>query len=316
MTSNFPNKYAETVTVGGVPILQTHAGEVFWVNNSGVLPKGGKGGSDGNSGTYKKPFATLDYAVSKCTANRGDIIFIAPGHAETLSAADAIDLDVAGISVIGLGTGTLRPTFTIDNAAGEFTIGADNITVKNIVINASVTSITKGFNIELGVDYTNIIDCKLGVDAAGTDELTTAIYLEGTNVGAVIEGCVINQGIAAANAAIFFDAVGTDCVVRNNRIYGDYAVANIYSDTTALANVLITGNLLVNGIGGNLGALPAISLLTGSTGVITDNYIVCNLATIAASVVADTCLLFQNYYNEDISGAATGGIIGAASADD
>ena len=61
---------------------------------------------------------------------------------------------------------------------------------------------------------------------------------------------------------------------------------------------------------------PGIELLTGSTGVIQNNNIVANLATKAASVVCDNCMLFENYYNEDASSSGTGGIIGTASADD
>ena len=34
-----------------------------------------------------RPFATIDYAVGQCTASQGDIIYVMPGHAETVSAA-------------------------------------------------------------------------------------------------------------------------------------------------------------------------------------------------------------------------------------
>ena len=50
-------------------------------------------------------------------------------------------------------------------------------------------------------------------------------------------------------------------------------------------------------------------------GILELNRIVCNIATKAASIVADKCMLFENYYNEDVGGGATGGIIGTASAD-
>ena len=68
MSSNFPNGFANGVTIRGVPLTITNPGEVFWVNGSGVLAKGGVGGSNGNDGSYQRPFATIDYAVGKCTA--------------------------------------------------------------------------------------------------------------------------------------------------------------------------------------------------------------------------------------------------------
>jgi len=85
-------------------------------------------------------------------------------------------------------------------------------------------------------------------------------------------------------------------------------------DTTLSTNILISDNLLIQGIGGNIGTEPGIELLTGTTGVIQNNNIVCNLSTMAASIVADQCFYFQNYYNEDVTG--TGAIIGTASAND
>ena len=70
----------------------------------------------------------------------------------------------------------------------------------------------------------------------------------------------------------------------------------------------------VNGEGGAEGTEPGIQLLTGSTGTVADNYIACDLATKAAAIVADACVMFENYYTEVAT--ETGGLIGAVSADD
>jgi hypothetical protein len=53
------------------------------------------------------PFLTIDYAVGQCTANNGDIIYVMPGHAEVVAAAAGLDLDVAGITIVGLGSGAV-----------------------------------------------------------------------------------------------------------------------------------------------------------------------------------------------------------------
>ena len=310
--TNFPNG----VTSFGVPLFGSSGsgivtGNVFFVDSGHDLAA-----DAGNAGQRNQPFATVDFAVGQCTANNGDVIYVLPGHAETLSAADAIDIDVASVSVIGIGNGTDRPTFTYDNAAGEIVIGADNVLVENIVCNASVTTVLIGISIEDGVDYATIRNCQFGVDATGTDEFNATIHIANNNTGTVIENCIIDNGLGAAVAGIHMDADTAMTTIRGNIIRGDYSTANIVGDTTLSTNVLIQGNILENGIGGNLNAQPGIELLTATTGTIANNYIVCDLSTKAASVVADTCLLFENYYNEDISGAATGGIIGAASADD
>lgn len=77
------------------------------------------------------PFATIDYAVGQCTASQGDMIFVMPGHAETVTAAIAVD--VAGISIIGLGNGDNRPSLTLTaTTAPCFTVSADDVKISNI----------------------------------------------------------------------------------------------------------------------------------------------------------------------------------------
>jgi hypothetical protein len=88
-----------------VPLQQAQPGKVFWVSNATTLQVGEKGGSDGNKGTFNAPFGTIDYAIGQCTAGRGDVIFVKPGHAETISAAGSIACDVAGVAIVGLGSG-------------------------------------------------------------------------------------------------------------------------------------------------------------------------------------------------------------------
>ena len=101
--SNYPNGFSQGVSILGMPVLNSYAGSVFWVNSSG--------GSDGNKGTRERPFGTLDYAIGKCTANKGDIILVAPNHAETITGASGITFDVAGITVVGMGNYNQPPRF-------------------------------------------------------------------------------------------------------------------------------------------------------------------------------------------------------------
>lgn len=316
MGSNYPNGFNNGIRIKEVPLVHMNIGKVFYVNGSSVLPQDGVSGSDSNDGTYLRPFATVDYAVGKCTANRGDIIFVMPGHTETIIAASAVDFDVAGISIVGLGKGTKMAEIEFNHADATIAVGADDVLIENMRFNASITVVAKGIAVENGVANCVIRNCVFDVDAAGTDEFVAAIHFANDNTSCVVEGCTIDMGIAGALAGIHMDADTAKIRICDNIIRGDFSTANIVGDTTLSTNVLIQGNLLENGIGGDLNAQPCIELLTGTTGTIADNYIVCNLATKAASVVADTCLLFENYYNEDISGAATGGIIGTASADD
>src|SRR4051812_23202847 len=116
--ANYPMGFgASGVAIRGIPILQTHAGNTFWVSNNTVLLRGQSAGSNQNKGDFNHPFATLAYALTQCKADAGDVIFIKPGHTETIIAAGTVTQSVAGVQVIGLGHYNLRPKFTFTTAA-------------------------------------------------------------------------------------------------------------------------------------------------------------------------------------------------------
>lgn len=99
-------------------------GEVFFVH-SGTGTDAAGGGKSSDS-----PLATLDYAIGLCTANKGDVIYLMPGHAETTT---AIALDVAGVKIVGLGFGAGRPTLTATTAATDLiNVTAANCAIENV----------------------------------------------------------------------------------------------------------------------------------------------------------------------------------------
>ena len=306
--SNYPNGFNQGVLLREHLQVDAVPGKVFYVGNNASLLKGEKAAADDNAndkgGTFLRPFATLDYAVGQCVANRGDVIFVRPNHTETISAADAIDFDVAGISVIGLGNGTDRPRLDYTDGAGEVAIGADNVLLQNLNFHANVDSVLIAVDIEDGVDHAVIRDCLFDVETAGTDEFDNAIRLTNNNSNCIIEDCVMDMGIADAVRAIYLDADTQGLVVRRNHIRGDYSTACIGGDTAASTDLLIEDNLLINGEAGDIGTVECIELLTGSNGVIRNNDLVCNVASPDLSIVADSCFLFNNLYSETVNGPA------------
>ena len=145
-TSNFPNGFAFGITVRGLPLIQSHPGSVFWVDNSATAKPGCAAGADGNPGTFNKPLATINKAVGKCTADAGDIIMVKPGHAETIADAATLVLSTAGIAVIGLGAGSDRPTLTFSTAAtANIPITAANMSIQNFLFKANVADVASVF---------------------------------------------------------------------------------------------------------------------------------------------------------------------------
>ena len=262
---------------------------------------------------------TINDAVGECIANRGDNIIVAPGYVEDLgdtSSSGAIDLDVAGISLIGLGRGSDMPRIDFNHADADFLIGAANIKVENIHFEATVTGVKIGISVEAAADYFEIKNCWFTAETAGTDEFLDSISIAaGANFGKIHDN-KIDMGLAGAASGIVMEGASDGHEILRNLINGDFSVGCIEGATAASTDLDIGHNRLSNGDGSGINAVACIELNGNSTGFIYNNYCVCNLATKAASIVAAQCLLFENYYNEDVSGAATGGIIGTASADD
>ena len=146
-STNFPQGFANGLSVRGMPLLQTQPGQVYFVYNGTVLNPNQRAGSDGNRGTFLDPFATLNYAVNTaCTANRGDIVFVLPGHAETISSAAILTLATAGVAVIGLGAGSLRPTFTFTTAnTANIPVTAANMSIQNCLFVANFAAVASVF---------------------------------------------------------------------------------------------------------------------------------------------------------------------------
>jgi len=285
-------------------------GKIFYVD-SAVTASG-----DGSNWANAKK--TPEEAVALCTANRGDVILMAQGHNEAVgTSADQVDLDKAGITVIGLGGGSLKPTFDYDGAvAGTFTIGAANVTIVNLRFRCSVSDVNEAIEVEAAGDYFTCLHCDFGHAETATDEFKSAITFQaGADYGDV-EDCYFNSGLQAAVAAIEFSGACVGARVTNNVVYGDYSTADIYGLTTLSEYLTITDNILWNGGTNDIGGKPCIQLLTGTSATIARNLCVCNLTTMAAAIVCDKAMLFENYYNEDMSSAGTGGLIGTASAND
>ncbi len=133
LTATYPGGFPNGVTIRGMPVRQMHPGEVFWVSNATTALVGEITGSNTNPGTFHQPFQTIDFAIGKCLADRGDVIMVKAGHAETLAAVGAIAADVAGVAIVGLGSGASAPTLTVTLAtAGVIAITAPNTSWSNI----------------------------------------------------------------------------------------------------------------------------------------------------------------------------------------
>lgn len=192
MPSVYPLGFPSGLTVKGVPLVQTHPGQAYWVsNNTTGLLVGHRGGSDQNKGTYDSPFATLNYAFTQCIANRGDIIFIKPGHTETISTGSAMAWNIAGVAVVGLGSGSMRPTFTLDSlTSSAVAVSAANISVQNCIFAANLLSIAACFVLTTAKWFT-VQGCLFQEGAGGI--LNFLNIIKSTGIANTVDGLTVTD---------------------------------------------------------------------------------------------------------------------------
>lgn len=245
-------------------------------------------GSNGNDGTLEAPYSTIDYAIGKCTASRGDTIVALPGHVETVTAAAGLALDVAGVNIIGVGEGSLRPTVNFTTAVtATFTLSAANCLVKNILFTGGIDALTAPIVIS-AADIT-LDGCEWrDVTGQATDVILTTAAADRLKI--------LNHrhdGAAAAGGASAIAIVGGDRIrIENCRFDGNFSVGVIDIRTTATTDLEVTK---VWARTRNAADIFLVDTITASTGMIGPDIhlrLNDNAANVTESISAATMVQF------------------------
>jgi hypothetical protein len=253
--SNYPNGFAQGVTVRGLPLLNSYPGAVYWVSSTT--------GSNGNKGTFDRPFATIDYAIGRCTASKGDIIMVKPGHTETISGAAGIAMDVIGVAVIGMGTGTLRPTINFTATTSTLTMSAASCTLYNVLLTGGIDAVVSP--VVVSASDCAIINCEYrDVTGQCTDGILTTAGADRL----LIDGLRYDGAVAAGTNAAIAIVGGDGIVIRNFRIDGNFAVGGIDIRTTATTDLEVSDGKFRTR---NAADIFIVDTITASTGTIGPN---------------------------------------------
>jgi len=295
--SHYPNGFSGGVSIRGVPIVTTNPGSVYWVDSNG--------GSNGHKGSVDQPFGTIDYAIGRCTASKGDIIFVKPGHTETISAAAGIACDVIGVAIVGLGRGSLRPTITLDTATtATLTISAANVSLHNLLFKANFADIVRIINVT-AVDA-QIDSCEFLATATNMNwvDVIDASGADNTADGLSVTNCRAFDLDASNDSFIEITGDINRLTVEDNVVVHDHANATAFIECA-------TGKDIVNGVVARnyysslktTGTLLVGNDTTANTGFIAGNFV--SHADTAAEVLVDASGNGMGLFNNYASGVVT-----------
>lgn len=280
--SNYPGGFPNGVTVRGIPVLNAYAGKAVWVDSTAATS---------GKGTFDRPFLTLAEAFDVVTANNGDQIHVKAGHTESISTAD-IDFDVAGVAVIGYGSGSSRPTILYTGTTDTTTldISADNISLYNFLFSMTDNDAVDSCIVINGTDV-EIAGCEFRATSADQADTFITIGVADNDADyAYVHDCKFITLTAGANSAILVAKDHDSVRIERNWIDGDFADAGISIPTAgdACTNLKIDGNYIRNRQTGD----HAIEIAAVTSGLLRNNTLVGDTADIIVSAVAN--LIYDN----------------------
>lgn len=246
------------------------AGTTYFVDSTSSVDSD----TTSRAGTSRdEPFSSLDYAIGRCTASKGDVIVLMPGHVETTT---AIALDVAGVTIIGLGSGRLKPALTATTASTDLiNVTAANCAIYNVRLVGAASGCTALLDVAADDFYAErvvfehgaapvsavtvpgsfsrgkLVDCEWRGTAAGPDY---CVYFEnGATTGTIKDWQIIRaraQYAVSAGLDLAFVRADRKCpgllIVDPIVIGFDTLVIDINSSTLAQGDGMLIGGASVS----------------------------------------------------------------------
>ena len=260
-----------------------------------------------NGGDPLRPFKTINFALGRTIANNGDVIYVGPGHVETIAAAAgwpnaAAALKADGVTIYFLGNEIDRAQINFTTATtAQMIIGANNMALVGARFVNSIDALAQGLKI-------TGTDCKLiGCEWFDSPALNTVIQIITTatakRLSIIGYHYYEDQTGGGTQKTEAIRIVGGDNhLLQELNIAGNFSTGVINNITTAFINCVVKWCTL-NNISGNI----TFAQLTTSAAVFLGTI----LMTTGADAVTDSTLLnaADMASGQMISGAGTAAII-------
>jgi hypothetical protein len=215
--------------------------------------------------------STIDAAIGLCTASSGDTIYVLPGHTEAVTST-SIACDVAGVNIIGLGSGSMKPTLTFAATDSRINVTAANCTWKNFRFEAAVGQVVTAVLHATAAQNTQYIDIEFY--ATSTFNFINCYTLGAANIS---DGCKWERNYVRTTDAGQLALVVTAAAHNDLKFYNNYvshaaaAAGLLTAGSVNLLGLDVRGNFVQTGQSdGSVGVL-VITTSTASSGCIVDN---------------------------------------------
>ena len=266
-------------------------------------------GDSGNSGTSPDDaLVTVDAAIAKCTADKGDIIYVAATHAETgdTTSQELFDVDVAGVSIIGLGQGDQRPTFTFTEDSVTVVLGASSCRLSNLRFVSNITDHVTTLEIEAAAVGATVENCYFTDSGTALDCLVfVSIEADADRLRFIDNHFDGFTGGEATDCLLF--AGGSDStIISGNLASGDWKTGGfVNASAAACLGLIIIDNTVVNQ---DVAVGICYKGNASSTGLIARNMLNGSIAATEALSEISAMHVNQNYMSDAV---ALTGIISA-----
>jgi hypothetical protein len=146
---------------------------------------------------------TLAAALLKCRANAGDVIYVLPGHSESVTTTPTF---VAGVRIMGIGHGGNKPVFRWTATSSQWAINVADVVIQNLRLRMEGAVVVKAIAIT-GSDV--VIDNCECESASGTSNYAAI----GIEIGTGAARCQLSnlrvRGVTATAASNFIKITGT-----------------------------------------------------------------------------------------------------------
>lgn len=216
-------------------------GELFWVGNDGDAAY--------DAMKAKVPanrlYTNMDTCVGAMTANRGDVMVLMEGYNMEVNSAGALDLDVAGITIVFLGSGTSKAKITFGSAVtADMDVDAADITLINPKFVAGIDSLQGPIDVNstdftmINAEYHDATDIET-LDAVIATAGATRLKIHGYKYFSTTETADLKQSHIQLNGCDDIDLKDID-------IRGNFFVGNIENVTDEVLNARFENVYLEN----------------------------------------------------------------------